>query len=131
MLLHAPCSPVLGDVDRPRCNTPRTFFPSSPHLAFSSVDFALRKSCEQSIVGVYRIAILGNNTTSLYSTAPGSQNSDASKAGFYIFHIAPEFLSAAILVSLNVRRVFATGMWGDRRRRDPEPEAKNESQATF
>ena len=76
----------------------------------------------QSVVGIYRIAVLGQNTTLLEPATPGPQNSGLSKAGFYVFHAAPEFLAAAILMALNVRRVFATGMWGDTRRRDPEPE---------
>ncbi|PIL33537.1 hypothetical protein GSI_04160 [Ganoderma sinense ZZ0214-1] len=74
-----------------------------------------------SIVGVYRITVIGHSTTSLLSTVPGAQNSMGAKAGFYALHVAPEFLSAAILMGLNVRRVFGTGPWGDHLGRDPKP----------
>ena len=85
----------------------------------------------QSVVGIYRIAVLGQNTTLLEPATPGPQNSGLSKAGFYVFHVAPEFLAAAILAALNVRRMFSTGMWGDTRGTDPpepEPEAEQEQE---
>ncbi|KAI0685816.1 hypothetical protein C8T65DRAFT_747727 [Cerioporus squamosus] len=69
---------------------------------------------------IYRLYVLRFSTTSLLSDAPGSLNSAQSKVTFYIFHSAPELLAAAILISLDVRRVFNTGLWGDRRSRDPE-----------
>ncbi|KAI1791182.1 hypothetical protein LXA43DRAFT_889645 [Ganoderma leucocontextum] len=72
-------------------------------------------------IGIYRITVLTHSTTSLLSTAPGAQNSAGAKASFYALHVAPEFLSAAILMSLNVRRVFGTGPWGDRLPKDPKP----------
>ena len=62
----------------------------------------------QTVVGLYRIIAISSSTTSLLSTAHGSQNSRSAKAFFYIFHIAPEYLSATILMALNARRVFAT-----------------------
>lgn len=72
------------------------------------------------MVPIYRLYVLRFSTTSLFSEDPGSLNSAQSKTTFYIFHSAPEFLSAAILLSLDVRRVFNTGLMGDRRFRDPE-----------
>ncbi len=63
------------------------------------------------------------STTSLLSTAPGSLNSPQAKAAFYVFHAAPEYLAAAFLLTMDVRRVFATGLWGDRRFRDLKPKA--------
>ena len=32
---------------------------------------------------------------------------------FYVFHVGPEFLAAAILASSDARNLFATGKWGD------------------
>ena len=81
----------------------------------------LRPSSPQLSVGIYRIDTLFHNTTSLTSTAPGTLNSTLSKAGFYVFDVAPEFLAVAILMALNPRRVFATGMLGDVRISDPKP----------
>ena len=75
------------------------------------------------IVPMYRLYVLRFSTTSLLSDAPGSLNSAQSKATFYVFHSAPEFLSAAILALLDARQVFNTGLWGDRRRRDAERRA--------
>ena len=71
--------------------------------------------------------MLGHSTASFASAALPSQNSGLSKAGFYVFHVAPEFLAAAILAALNVRRMFSTGMWGDTRGTDP-PEPKPEAE---
>ena len=75
----------------------------------------------QLTIGIYRVGTLFHNTTSLTSTAPGTLNSNLSKAGFYVFHAAPEFLAIEILMALNPRRVFATGTLGDLRFRDPKP----------
>ena len=46
----------------------------------------------------------------------------SAKAGFYLLEVLPETLAAAVLMSLNVQRVFATGRWGDTKSRDPSPE---------
>ncbi|OBZ69567.1 hypothetical protein A0H81_10265 [Grifola frondosa] len=70
------------------------------------------------IVGAYRMIVMRFSTTSLLSTAPGSLNSPGSKRTFYLFHVLPEFLTAAILLSVNVKRIFATGMFGDVAYRD-------------
>ena len=43
-----------------------------------------------------------------------------------MFHVAPEFLSAAVLMALNARRVFGTGPWGDRLAEDPKPKTAEE-----
>jgi hypothetical protein len=72
----------------------------------------------QSITSIYRLCVMSTTTTSLISTASGSQNTPAEKAAFYIFHILPEYISVLILLSCNVRDVFGTGMFGDRRFRD-------------
>lgn len=55
-----------------------------------------------------------NRTTSITSMAPGSLNSPGSKAAFYVFHAAPDFLAAAIMLTINVRERFSTGMFGDK-----------------
>ena len=52
-------------------------------------------------------------TTSVTSTAPGSLNSTQSKITFYVFHIVPEWITSAILLSINARQLFETGLWGD------------------
>ena len=52
-------------------------------------------------------------TTSVTSTAPGSLNSTQSKITFYIFHIVPELIAAAIILGINARQTFDTGLWGD------------------
>ncbi|KAI0758499.1 hypothetical protein BD413DRAFT_488700 [Trametes elegans] len=65
------------------------------------------------IIGIYRLDVMFHWTTSLLSIAPGSQNRGVDKAFFYTFHIAPEWLAVALLLSVNIRRTFRTGMWGD------------------
>lgn len=63
---------------------------------------------------------MANHTTALTSMAPGSLNSPIAKVLFYIFHTVPDFLAAAILLSINVRERFSTGMWGDRSKDDKQ-----------
>jgi hypothetical protein len=53
--------------------------------------------------------------------APGSLNSRADKAIFYIFHVLPEWISMALLFVFNSRREFSTGMAGDWRSHDETP----------
>ena len=77
-------------------------------------------------MGIYRITVFSRSTTSFFSTAAGAQNAPRDKTAFYVLHAAPEFLSVAILVSLNARRVFGTGPFGDLRTRDPKPKAQLE-----
>ena len=64
-----------------------------------------------------------SHLTTSFSTAPGSQNAPRDKAAFYVLHATPEFLAIATLASLNARRVFGTGPFGDLRVRDPKPQA--------
>ncbi|EAU91147.2 hypothetical protein CC1G_03315 [Coprinopsis cinerea okayama7 len=75
-------------------------------------------------VAVYRMAVMNNYTVALDSTAPGSQNSKGSKVAFYMLHVAPEWLANAILLCINVRKIFGTGFSGDWRWRDETPKEK-------
>ena len=63
----------------------------------------------QSVVGVYRLLVMGAVTEDLLSAGPGSLNSSSSKATFYVFHVAPEWLAVTLLLSVNVRRRFVRG----------------------
>ncbi|KAI0793241.1 hypothetical protein C8Q75DRAFT_713425 [Abortiporus biennis] len=66
------------------------------------------------VITIYRLIIMHNQTTSLSSTSPGSLNSEVSKACFYIFQAAPEWLTAAFLISINIPKRFGTGFLGDK-----------------
>ncbi|GJE90504.1 hypothetical protein PsYK624_066430 [Phanerochaete sordida] len=57
-------------------------------------------------VPVYQLFILGNETTSLVSTAPGSDNTRAEKAAFYVFQAVPELLTSGTLMAINAKEVF-------------------------
>ncbi|PSS37854.1 hypothetical protein PHLCEN_2v322 [Hermanssonia centrifuga] len=70
------------------------------------------------IVSVYRLVVMRLQTPALVSTGPSSLNDPASKVTFYVFQAAPEWIAAAILVSINVRQTYGTGMWGDFRSTD-------------
>ncbi|RDX49335.1 hypothetical protein OH76DRAFT_1351148 [Lentinus brumalis] len=96
---------------------------SIPRIRRSATMWIVLIATIVSAVPIYRLYVLRFSTTSLLSEGPGSLNSAQSKTTFYIFHSAPEFLSAAILGLLDVRSVFNTGLWGDRRTRDPERRA--------
>lgn len=61
-------------------------------------------------------------TTSLL--APDPLNKPSAKAAFYIFHSLPEWLAIAILFSVNVRKLFGTGLGGDYRWKDMSEKEK-------
>ncbi|RDX47484.1 hypothetical protein OH76DRAFT_1354119 [Lentinus brumalis] len=95
-----------------------------PRVPRRSVAWIVLVAALASTVAIYRLVVMRFSTTSLLAEGPGSLNSPGSKATFYVFHSAPEYLAVAILISLDARRVFTTGLWGDRRVRDPEPAGK-------
>lgn len=68
---------------------------------------------EQMIIPIYQLAILRSTTIALTSTAPGSQNTPTEKALFYVLQAVPEITCVGTLLSINMRSVFGTGMWGD------------------
>ncbi|KAI0702927.1 hypothetical protein C8T65DRAFT_741412 [Cerioporus squamosus] len=60
------------------------------------------------VVGVYRLVVMGSETENLLASV-GGLNGSQSKAAFYVFHIAPEWLAIAILLGVNVRERFVVG----------------------
>lgn len=100
-----------------------------PRVPRASLHWIILIAVLLATIGVYRITVLTHSTTSLSSTGPGTQNTPGAKATFYVFHVAPEFLSAAALMSLNVRRVFGTRPWGDGLWKDPKPKPKPDPDA--
>ncbi|KAF4566561.1 hypothetical protein AB1N83_003862 [Pleurotus pulmonarius] len=75
-------------------------------------------------VAIYRAAVLHNTTSSFTSMEPGSLNSPADKAFFYVFQILPEWLSILALFSVNARELVGSGPWGDWRGKDESQAAK-------
>ncbi|KAI0326336.1 hypothetical protein GY45DRAFT_1329055 [Cubamyces sp. BRFM 1775] len=73
------------------------------------------------LVGCYRLIMAHATTTSLLSTAHGSQNTRSEKVAFWVLSAAPEWVAAALLVSINGRRTFRTGLWGDLNSNKPQP----------
>ncbi|KAI0369013.1 hypothetical protein BV20DRAFT_1113892 [Pilatotrama ljubarskyi] len=71
-----------------------------------------------SAVGHYRLVVMAHWTTSLTSMAPGAQNARKDKIFFYLFHVAPEWLAVALLMTVNAREMFRTGLCGDIRMSD-------------
>jgi len=66
-------------------------------------------------ITIYRLVVMVNQTTAIDSLAPGSLNRPGSKATFYVFHVAPEWITAAVLIGINVKERFETGFWGQLR----------------
>ncbi|KAJ2912418.1 hypothetical protein MD484_g7995, partial [Candolleomyces efflorescens] len=81
------------------------------------------------VVPIYRLSIMHHRTPSLESQGPGSQSSRRAQAAFYVLHVLPEFLTTVTLLSLNVRKVFGTGFWGDWRNSDDTPEEQAKRRA--
>lgn len=90
--------------------------------AIDWVCFILAVSC---IVPIYRLVVLHYTTSFLNilpSTPPlypsSSLTTTTSKATFYIFHSLPELILAWTIQTLNLRKVFNTGPFGDWRGSD-------------
>ncbi|KAK7692651.1 hypothetical protein QCA50_004284 [Cerrena zonata] len=84
------------------------------NLIKSSAFIIIALATVLNVISVYRLVVLGFQTTSITSLEPGSLNSTSSKATFYVFHLAPEWIVAVTLLGINVRERFKTGMWGDK-----------------
>lgn len=66
----------------------------------------------QNIVTIYRFAVLPATTASLTSTSTDSLNTTGDKAAFYVFHAAPELISAGTLMFIDVKKMFGLSLWG-------------------
>ncbi|KAF9476875.1 hypothetical protein BDN70DRAFT_907460 [Pholiota conissans] len=75
------------------------------------------------IISIYRLAVMGQRTTSLEIVGP--LDTTGAKAAFYILHVLPEWLAALVLFGGNTRQTFGAGMFGDYRLRD-ETEAQKQ-----
>ena len=75
------------------------------------------------IIPIYQLVIMRDVTTSVSSTAPGSQNTPGEKALFYVLQVVPEFACVGALLCVNMKRMYGTGTWGDRLK-DPKPKAE-------
>ncbi|OCH93094.1 hypothetical protein OBBRIDRAFT_790560 [Obba rivulosa] len=81
--------------------------PSKPALYHALISILLM------IIAVYRLVVMRFQTTALLSDAPGSLNSASSKTSFYVLHVLPEWIATLLLVSINVREWYGTGLKGD------------------
>ncbi|KAH6914503.1 hypothetical protein BKA70DRAFT_1095362 [Coprinopsis sp. MPI-PUGE-AT-0042] len=70
------------------------------------------------VVASYRLAVIRNSTTALDSMEPGSLNTPSSKVVFYLFNAAPEWIMAAVVLTINIRKTYGTGPFGDGRSHD-------------
>ena len=66
------------------------------------------------MVPVYRLCVFHLTTNSISSRHTSSQLPDeVQKVIFYVFHIVPEWLIAAVVLCMDTRKSFDTGIWGD------------------
>lgn len=79
----------------------------------SSALIVVGLTCLLDIICVYHLIIMRSHTTSLTSLESGSLNSTSDKALFYIFQMAPEWITAATVLGINARERFKTGLWGE------------------
>ncbi|RDX44851.1 hypothetical protein OH76DRAFT_1408642 [Lentinus brumalis] len=80
----------------------------NPTMGYGSVTIMSAICTLLTIVGVYRLIVMGSETENLLAST-GGLNSNQSKAAFYVFHIAPEWLAIAIVLGVNVRERFVLG----------------------
>lgn len=68
----------------------------------------------QTIPPVYRLSVMSATTTSLsISVTVDPLNGHNAKALFYGLHLFPELIAAVLLLGINVRAVYSTGLSGD------------------
>lgn len=72
-------------------------------------------------IASYRLVVMRHRTDALDSMEPSSQNTTRAKILFYVLHAAPEWLVSALLLSINTRKTFGTGPFGDWRSHDETP----------
>jgi hypothetical protein len=77
-----------------------------------------------STVASYRVSACQKRTDALESMAPDSLNRTHSKVLFYLLHAAPEWLISTLVLTVNMRKTFGTGPFGDFRGVDETPAEK-------
>ncbi|CCM00423.1 uncharacterized protein FIBRA_02453 [Fibroporia radiculosa] len=70
-------------------------------------------TCLLCIPATYRLVVMQYHSSGLLSTGPSSLNMPLEKAGFYALHEAPAWIAVVLLLSVDVRRRFHTGLKGD------------------
>lgn len=77
---------------------------------------------------------MNNHISDLLYVGPGSLQTPWAKAGFYVIHCLPEWLSIALLAVPNTRKLYRAGAWGDWRSEDGQKgctEARKEQKAKY
>ncbi|KAH9942286.1 uncharacterized protein BXZ73DRAFT_97701 [Epithele typhae] len=75
-------------------------------VALSSVLLISAVCTLLSVVGIYRLVVVGLLTDDILSTDAGSLNGVGSKMAFYVFHAAAEWMAIAVLLCANARERF-------------------------
>lgn len=69
----------------------------------------------QCVICVYRLSTLHYTSSflNILPSPPYPLTNPAAKALFYVFHAAPELITALYIQTVNLRKVFNTGPYGD------------------
>ncbi|EKM54321.1 uncharacterized protein PHACADRAFT_210131 [Phanerochaete carnosa HHB-10118-sp] len=84
-----------------------------PRVKRNAVILLLALEFILAVIPIYHLVITGDWTTSLISTASGSQNTSGEKAAFYVFQALPELAPCVALLIVNMKTTFETGNFGD------------------
>ncbi|KAJ7124776.1 hypothetical protein C8R43DRAFT_1135457 [Mycena crocata] len=102
-----------------------------PRIDRRAVSFLLTLTTLLLIPPIYRLTVMHYKTPELAAANHQAQNEQTDKAVFYVFHVLPEWIVAAIACAANVKEICQTGDKGDEEWRDPTAEevAKRERKA--
>ncbi|KAJ7063899.1 hypothetical protein C8F01DRAFT_1274809 [Mycena amicta] len=98
----------------------RWWVPPAP-INMRAVNFLTVTTALLILPAVYRLTLFHQNTPDVKSLTHAALNTPRDKAAFYILHVLPEWLIAALVSSVNIKELCGTGMWGDLRSRDETP----------
>ncbi|KXN90831.1 hypothetical protein AN958_03485 [Leucoagaricus sp. SymC.cos] len=95
-----------------------------PRMNRKATKYVFLVSALMIVPAIYRFTVVAQKTTVYWAYENSAQNDVKDKALFYIINVMPEWLAVFILLRINVREVFQTGIEGDSRRRDETPAEK-------
>ncbi|KAJ7225959.1 hypothetical protein GGX14DRAFT_642113 [Mycena pura] len=97
---------------------------SVPRVDQRAVRFLLCATTLLLLPACYRLGVMLQLTPDFTAPTHSALNTRGDKAAFYIVHVLPEWLVAALLAAVNVKEVCTMGLKGDFRWRDETPEER-------
>ncbi|KAJ6604196.1 hypothetical protein DFH09DRAFT_301077 [Mycena vulgaris] len=95
-----------------------------PQINQGAVRFLLTATMLLTVPTIYRLAVMEHTTPDIAAVDAQALNTLAHKATFYIFHILPEWIVAAMMAAFNVKEICGIGFRFDERWWDETPKER-------